>query len=296
LEAQAQDSDGTVAQIEFFAGAMRIATLVTPPYSYEWSDVLQGTYAITARATDDLGGVAISNAVTITVGTSAKRAYYIDTDHLNTPRVVTDQNQSIVWRWDQQEPFGVSVPDEDPTNSGNLFSLNLRFPGQYFDRETGLHYNYFRDFDPNIGRYVQGDPIGLKGGLNLYQYALSNPITFWDSLGLEPPKLTDQPYVDLRDPRVPRGFGGSEVPGHPHLVEPPYIDPDEGPIGYRHIAREKPEGPQGQPPNNAQPEPSHILKRIISACMRAGARVPLLLCPACPYVLPDPNAEGSPDI
>lgn len=51
------------------------------------------------------------------------------------------------------------------SESVNTFANNLRFAGQYFDEETGLHYNYFRDYDPQTGRYVQSDPIGLNGGL-----------------------------------------------------------------------------------------------------------------------------------
>lgn len=59
----------------------------------------------------------------------------------------------------------------------------LRFPGQYFDGETGLHYNYFRDYDPGIGRYIETDPIGFSGGINIYLYALANPNRFTDPLG-----------------------------------------------------------------------------------------------------------------
>jgi RHS repeat-associated protein len=58
-----------------------------------------------------------------------------------------------VWRWDQQEPFGVNVPDENPTSLG-MFELPLRFPGQYADKETNLNYNYFGDYNPGTGQYV----------------------------------------------------------------------------------------------------------------------------------------------
>ena len=65
------------------------------------------------------------------------------------------------------------------TTSGELL------PGQYYDQETGLHYNYFRYYDPSTGRYITSDPIGLDGGLNTYSYALSNPARFADPLGLD---------------------------------------------------------------------------------------------------------------
>ncbi len=89
---------------------------------------------------------------------------------------------TTVWKWDQQEPFGVNVPDENPSGLG-AFDLPLRLPGQYFDKETNLHYNYFRDYDPSIGRYGQSDPIGLHGGLNTYLYVGGNPISFIDPAG-----------------------------------------------------------------------------------------------------------------
>ena len=78
----------------------------------------------------------------------------------------------------------MTVADENPSGLGT-FEFPLRFPGQYFDKETNLHYNYFRDYDPSIGRYVESDPIGLEGGLNTYTYGLGNPVSLVDVDGLE---------------------------------------------------------------------------------------------------------------
>ncbi len=103
--------------------------------------------------------------------------YYFHNDHLGTPQVLTDSGQNIVWQGEYQ-PFG------EVTEAVNTVEQNLRFPGQYFDRESGLHYNYFRDYDPGIGRYVESDPIGLRGGLNSFVYANSNPLTNVDPNGL----------------------------------------------------------------------------------------------------------------
>lgn len=105
-------------------------------------------------------------------------------DHLNTPRLVADAAGTTVWRWDQQEPFGNNPPDENPSGLG-IFDLPLRFAGQRYDAETGLHYNYFRDFDPSIGRYGESDPIGLPGGLNTFSYVDGNPLSFIDPSGLQ---------------------------------------------------------------------------------------------------------------
>ena len=107
---------------------------------------------------------------------------FIHTDHLGTPRQVTDLGQTVVWRWNSR-PFGDSAPNDDPDGDSNTFTLNLRFPGQYYDQESGLHYNYFRDYDASTGRYIESDPIGLNGGVNTFGYALSNPTRHVDPSG-----------------------------------------------------------------------------------------------------------------
>jgi RHS repeat-associated protein len=108
---------------------------------------------------------------------------FVHVDHLNTPRLVADATGTTVWRWDQQEPFGDSVPDENPSGQG-LFEFPLRFPGQYLDRETNVAYNWMRDYDPTIGRYVQSDPSGLIGGANTYLYVFAMVLVGTDRSGL----------------------------------------------------------------------------------------------------------------
>jgi len=104
-------------------------------------------------------------------------------DHLNTPRAIYNDQQQLAWRWDQQEPFGSSPANENPSGLGT-FEFPLRFPGQYADKKTNLAYNYFRDFDAGLGRYVQSDPIGMRGGLNTYLYSNARPTTESDPDGL----------------------------------------------------------------------------------------------------------------
>ena len=119
-----------------------------------------------------------------TANSDSIQVYFIHADHLNTPRVIVDVSNTPVWRWENRQAFGDNFPDEDPDRDGTLFKYNLRFAGQYFDNETRLHYNYFRNYDPETGRYISSDPIGLTGGLNTYTYVLNNPLNFIDPRGL----------------------------------------------------------------------------------------------------------------
>jgi RHS repeat-associated protein len=106
--------------------------------------------------------------------------YFYHNDHLGTPQKMTAVNGAVVWGA-QYEAFGKASVD-----GGSTVVNNLRFPGQYFDAETGLCYNFHRYYDPVSGRYFRVDPIGLVGGINLFTYVLNNPVNSIDPLGHEP--------------------------------------------------------------------------------------------------------------
>ena len=186
LTASAADTDGTITKVEFFHGGTNLIATLTEefPYTFNWTNVAAASYTLTAKATDNSGATTTSAPVNITVNGAAVVAqlHYIHADHLNTPRVITNQAQQVVWRWDHTEPFGADMANGNPSGLG-VFEFNLRLPGQYFDKETNLSYNYKRDYDSALGRYIQSDPIGLAGGINTYAYVNSNPLSFTDPTG-----------------------------------------------------------------------------------------------------------------
>ena len=130
------------------------------------------------------------------VGLAADKLYYVEPDHLGTPRVVIDPARNVaVWRWDLNgEAFGATAPNQDPDLDGTNFVFNLRYPGQRYDSATGLNYNYFRDYDPTTGRYVESDPIGLNGGISTYGYVGTSPLMWKDSSGLVKWKGTSKSF------------------------------------------------------------------------------------------------------
>lgn len=140
----------------------------------------------------DSTGAALQQAIwldDLPVGLIANgnQLHYVEADHLGTPRVVIEVARNVpVWTWDlKSEAFGNSVPNQNPDGDANQFVFNLRFPGQRYDANTGLNYNYFRDgYEPATGRYSQPDPIGLKGGVSIYGYAKQSPLGAIDPSGL----------------------------------------------------------------------------------------------------------------
>lgn len=116
---------------------------------------------------------------------------YIETDHLGTPRIVADPATNAArWAWSFfGDTFGADAPDPSPGGAA-AYVLNLRFPGQYYDTETNLNYNYFRSYESATGRYIESDPIGLMGGIATYGYVDSAPLNLVDPLGLEESTVT----------------------------------------------------------------------------------------------------------
>jgi RHS repeat-associated protein len=170
--------------------------------------------------------------------------YFVHPDHLGTPQKVTDASQNLVWDA-VLRPFG-RIEQESFT-----FTQLLRFPGQYHDTEDKLFYNVFRDYDPDLGRYVQSDPIGLLGGVNTYAYAHANPVTaldfwglFWqysqstgqmshvdDQTGVETPAGTGysgQVGIGLNNPLLSDIPNIGPIPEGTFNIGPPYYNPTLG--------------------------------------------------------------------
>ncbi len=106
-------------------------------------------------------------------------AWHYVTDHLGTPQELYDEQREVVWAAD------LSAYGRTARRLAHAIDNPIRFPGQYFDVESGLHYNRYRYFDPDVGRYVSKDPIGLLGGYNLYAYVRNSPTMGVDPLGLQ---------------------------------------------------------------------------------------------------------------
>jgi len=145
---------------------------------------------------------------------SSEAVYWHHNDHLGTPQALTDINGTKVWEM-SQTPFGIATVNEDPDGNGITVSNNFRFPGQYYDTEIGLNYNYFRSYDPKKGGYTQHDPIGLNGGMNTYAYVGGNPVGYVDPEGL----LTI-PFTDIWIP-AGESFGGNSAQYYANITVDP---------------------------------------------------------------------------
>lgn len=161
---------------------VRRATTVSTVFVYDEAGHLLGQYGAT--------GTPIQQYVWMDdqpVGViSGASLHYVETDHLGTPRVVVDATrQKAIWTLDlASEPFGNTVPNSDPDGDAIAFAFDLRLPGQRYDSASGINYNYFRNYEPATGRYVESDPIGLRAGASTYSYVYGKPLLLQDPFGL----------------------------------------------------------------------------------------------------------------
>ena len=160
-------------------------TTTTTRYVYNEAGQLLGDYTVSSASGTSQNEYIYLDGAPIGVITNGQLDY-IETDQLGTPRQViqpgaTTASDTTVWQWDyfaSNSTFGENAP------SVQTITFNLRFPGQYYDSETGLNYNYARDYDPATGRYVESDPIGLHGDISTYAYVMDSPLNSDDALGL----------------------------------------------------------------------------------------------------------------
>jgi RHS repeat-associated protein len=111
--------------------------------------------------------------------TTGSQISYVHADSLGSPRAIANSAGTTIWQWPyQSNPFGEAAA----LTTG--FEFKLRFPGQYFDQESGLHHNGNRDYAPSTGSYIQSDPIGLSGGIDTYTYVMARPLSLSDETGL----------------------------------------------------------------------------------------------------------------
>ena len=160
-------------------------------YVHDEQGMLIGEYDANNKVISEtvyLGSTPVALLKQTTTGSGTTTAvttaiHYIYADQIDTPRVITRASDNkMVWRWDQADPFGMAAANENPQALG-VFNSNQRFPGQLYDKETNLHYNWHRDYDPQLGRYIQSDPIGLSGGINTFAYVGGQPNRLVDPSG-----------------------------------------------------------------------------------------------------------------
>ena len=148
---------------------------LTKAYGFSPIAASQGLWS-----TDPIWQANVQNTSLTDSGTSF---HYLHTDHLGTPQLATTKEGQTSWKA-AAEAFGAA----GVLQGQSYIEMNLRFPGQYFDGETGTHYNFHRDYKPNQGRYLQSDPIGTKAGTNVFAYADLDPVTSLDDIAEAPKK------------------------------------------------------------------------------------------------------------
>ena len=160
-------------------------------YAHDEAGHLLGEYDATGTLIEDTIWLGDTPVATLRPSGATVSIYYIHTDQLNTPRQVTRPSDNTPMWTGNSDPFGTNASNPNPSGAGS-FAYNLRFPGQVFDGEAGLHDNVNRDYDPAVGRYVESDPIGLAGGIDTYAYVDADPLSSVDIYGLDPDRTRER--------------------------------------------------------------------------------------------------------
>jgi RHS repeat-associated protein len=171
-----------VTTYEYNALGQRTAKTVlgtTTRYAYDEQGHLLGEYTSAGSPLREYVWLADTPVLLLVHAASPPNSppavYFIHADQIDTPRIVQDNQYRNRWAWDP-DGFGQLPPNDNPQGLGS-FTFNLRMPGQFFDAESGLFYNHFRDYDPQTGRYIESDPIGLAGGCEYVRICRRRSIT-----------------------------------------------------------------------------------------------------------------------
>lgn len=158
-------------------------------WNYLGSYSLNTANQLTVSLSGQGNGIVIADAIRIVPDTSTQtqnNSYLVYSDYLDTPREIRNWANQQRWTWypELSEAFGANTPNENPATLGT-FTYNLRFPGQLYDATSQLSYNYYRDYNPRTGRYIESDPIGLDAGqMSTYAYVDGKPLSGIDPYGL----------------------------------------------------------------------------------------------------------------
>jgi RHS repeat-associated protein len=166
----------------------------TNEYVYDEQGDLLGEYGSTGTIVQETGylpntpmsvlseGYGTATPMAVYTGANGATVSSLTPDWIDAPHIITNSSKTYQWRWDHYD-FGNNAPNQNPSGLGT-FSYNLRFPGQYYDAESGLFYNGMRDYNSTLGRYIESDPLGLDAGVNTYAYVSANPMVNIDPWGL----------------------------------------------------------------------------------------------------------------
>lgn len=227
LGASAGNSTNTVTAATYAYDPMGVRAartngIDTRYFAYDENHHLIGEYSPTAGAIQEtiyLGDMPVA----IVAGGNS---YFVHADYRNAPLQIDNAAGNAVWDWDPLA-FGDNAENDNPLGLSDGFSYAPRFPGQYYDSESGQFYNMARSYEPKTGRYSQSDPIGMGGGINTYAYVRSNPISLTDPLG-----LLDEPTNPGNTGQTGGGergsFGPQNNPNFPGRPNPP-----KWPIPYK---------------------------------------------------------------